>query len=63
MRPDAFDDVRYVFAGEDEQGKKPQEEHQLQAMSDPKLTNPDATPGTGMLPDVGSNDPNSTPSG
>jgi hypothetical protein len=31
--------------------------------SDPKLNNPDATPGTGMLPDIGSNDPNSQPSG
>ncbi|WAC27485.1 DUF2934 domain-containing protein [Ancylobacter sp. SL191] len=29
----------------------------------PDLVNEDATPGTGMLPDVGSDDPNQQPSG
>ncbi len=29
----------------------------------PDLTNADATPGTGMLPDIGSDDPNQQPSG
>ena len=56
---DAHDDVRYVFPGEEQETG----EHDLQAVNDPELTNPDATPGTGMLPDVGSNDPNSSPSG
>ena len=56
---DAHDDVRYMFPGEEQETG----EHDLQAVNDPELTNPDATPGTGMLPDVGSNDPNSSPSG
>lgn len=30
--------------------------------TDPALNNPDSTPGTGMLPDVGSDDPNVQPS-
>ena len=60
---DTFDDVRYVFADEGEQQEQPQQRRPLQAVNDPELTNPDATPGTGMLPEVGSNDPNSSPSG
>ena len=30
--------------------------------TDPALNNPDSTPGTGMLPDVGSDDPDMQPS-
>ena len=30
---------------------------------DPELNNPDATPGTGILPDLDDKDPNPTPSG
>lgn len=30
---------------------------------DPKLNNPDATPGTGMLPPIGEDDSNMQPSG
>jgi hypothetical protein len=30
---------------------------------DPKLNNPDATPGTGMLPPIGDDDSNMQPSG
>ena len=30
---------------------------------DPELNNPDSTPGTGMLPELGEDDPNMQPSG
>jgi hypothetical protein len=30
---------------------------------DPALNNPDSTPGTGMLPDLGDEEPNMQPSG
>ena len=57
---DSFDHVSHVFgAREADQA----DGHKLQALNDPALNNPDATPGTGMLPDLGSNDPNSQPSG
>lgn len=56
----SFDDVSHVF-GDTEEAKAAG--HHLPVTSDPKLNNPDATPGTGMLPDIGSNDPNSQPSG
>lgn len=56
----SFDDVRHVF-GDTEEARAAS--HHLPVTSDPDLNNPDATPGTGMLPDIGSNDPNSQPSG
>jgi quercetin dioxygenase-like cupin family protein len=60
---DMMSDVHYHFEHEPEPtagGPEPAAAHRME--TDPALNNPDATPGTGMLPEIGSSDPNMQPS-
>ncbi|WP_067216191.1 cupin domain-containing protein [Stappia indica] len=62
---DSFGEVRYTQdeAEASSGNRSDSEAAPRQLGNDPELGNPDATPGTGMLPDLGSNDPNTQPSG
>ncbi|WP_067334295.1 cupin domain-containing protein [Stappia indica] len=63
---DGFDDIRYRRDTSEAVSRRPGDgegSDLRQFGNDPELNNPDATPGTGMLPDLGSDDPNAQPSG
>jgi hypothetical protein len=48
--------------GKDKKGSRLPEDQAQGVEKDPKLNNPDATPGTGMLPPIGDDDSNMQPS-
>ncbi|WP_309083437.1 cupin domain-containing protein [Chelativorans sp.] len=59
---DSIRDVEHQFRGQDEEVEAAPPNAHRRTETDPELNNADSTPGTGMLPELGSNDPNSQPS-
>lgn len=59
-RPDGRADEHWKNASEEYEAQERTGSHRME--TDPELNNPDSTPGSGMLPDIGSDDPNVQPS-